>query len=158
MPEEQFKRNIAYKLRIGDILNGKSIMSEGKFKFLELGNKKIIRINLIGNIIDKYESSGEKKYIFFKIDDGSGQISIKVFGDDIEKFKNVFPGETILIIGRINNWNNEMYITPESIKQQDTKYLVIRKLEIEKQRSEEAPKEIELGKIIEFKDRIVKMI
>ena len=62
MPEEQqFKRNIAYKFRIGDLLFGKPIMNGEKFSFLELGNKKIIRVNLIGNIVDKYESGEERK-------------------------------------------------------------------------------------------------
>jgi len=31
MPEEQFKRNIAYKLRIGDILSGKPVLDADKF-------------------------------------------------------------------------------------------------------------------------------
>ena len=40
MPEQQFKRNIAYKFRIGDILIGKPVFDEEKFTFLELGDKK----------------------------------------------------------------------------------------------------------------------
>jgi len=41
MPEEgQFKRNVAYKLKIGDILLGKPVMNGEKFSFLELGDKK----------------------------------------------------------------------------------------------------------------------
>ena len=89
MPENQFKRHIAYKLRIGDILIGKPIVDEDRFSFLELGNKKIVRINVVGNIVDKYEREGEKKYSFLTLDDGSGQIRLKSFGDDTEKFKNI---------------------------------------------------------------------
>ena len=58
MPEQDFKRNIAYKFRIGDLLIGRPIMNAEKFQFLELGNKKVIRVNVIGNIVDKYESEG----------------------------------------------------------------------------------------------------
>ena len=61
MPDEQYKRNIAYKFRIGEVLMGKPVMDGERFSFLELGNKKIIRVNIIGNIIEKYESEGEKK-------------------------------------------------------------------------------------------------
>ena len=64
---EQFKRNIAYKFRIGDLLIGKPIFDGERFSFLELGDKKIIRVNIIGNITDKYETEGERKYIFFYI-------------------------------------------------------------------------------------------
>ena len=131
--EQQFKRNIAYKLKVGDILTGKQILNQEKFQFLELGNKKIVRVNVIGNIVDKYQSEGEKKYLFLTLDDGSGQIQIRIFGDDVEKFKEVHSGETILIIGVIRCWNNNTYLSPEIIKEQPPKYLLVRKLELEKQ-------------------------
>ena len=42
MPDEQkFKRNTAYKYRIGDILIGTPAFNENRFSFLELGDKKI---------------------------------------------------------------------------------------------------------------------
>ena len=157
MPEEQFKRNVAYKFRIGDILIGKPIFDGERFSFLELGNKRIIRVNIIGNIIDIYESAGDRKYVFFTIDDGSGQIKLKCFGDDVEKFRNVVQGQTVLVIGVLRNFNNETYISPEIIKEQDTKYLLIRKLEIEKEKSRNV---IPLAReqIIAVKDRILNLI
>ena len=65
MPDQQFKRHIAFKFRIGDLLIGKPIMDGERFSFLELGDKKIMRVNVVGNIVDKYESEGEKRYSFF---------------------------------------------------------------------------------------------
>ena len=58
--EGQFKRNVAYKLKIGDILIGKPLMNGERFSFLELGDMKIVRVNIIGNIVDKFESEGER--------------------------------------------------------------------------------------------------
>ncbi len=159
MEEQKFKRNIAYKLRIGDILIGKPIINQERFQFLELGNKKIVRVNVIGNIVDKYQSEGEKKYLFLTLDDGSGQIQIRVFGDDIEKFKEVQHGETILIIGVIRYWNNNSYLSPEIIKEKNPKYLLIRKLELEKSRSEfQENKTIGKEQIKALKDKILDMI
>ena len=132
MPNQDFKRNIAYKLRIGDLLVGKPVAEGDKFIFLELGDRKIIRVNLIGNVIEKYNSSGEKRYSFLTIDDGSGQIKLKSFGDDIEKLENLNQGQTIIVIGTIRQFNNEVYISPEIVKLQEPKYLLVRKLEIEK--------------------------
>jgi RecG-like helicase len=158
MPEEgQFKRNVAYKLKVGDILLGKPVMNGEKFSFLELGDKKIVRVNIVGNIVDKYASEGERKYIFFKMDDGSGQISLKVFGDDIAKFKEVTQGLTVLVIGVLRHWNNETYIQPEIIKEQNTKYLLIRKLELDKSPSPKSTP-IEKSKIIAIKDSIIDII
>ncbi len=157
MAEGQFKRNVAYKFRIGDILIGKPIMNGDKFSFLELGDKKIIRVNVIGNIIDKYENEGENKYYFFTIDDGSGQIKLKCFGDDVNKFKDVTQGQTVLVIGVLRNFNNEVYIAPEIIREQDPKYLLIRKLEIEKERSQNT-QPIAKEQVIAVKDKILNKI
>jgi RPA family protein len=155
--EGQFKRNVAYKLKIGDVLLGKPVMNGERFSFLELGDKKIIRVNIIGNIVDRYESEGERKYIFLKMDDGSGQISLKAFGEDIEKFKTVTQGLTVLVIGVLRYWNNETYIQPEIIKEQNTKYLLVRKLELEKNAPQKTVS-IEKSKIVAIKDSIINMI
>ena len=160
MVEKDFKRNIAFKYRVGDLLLGKPIFDQStqRFSFLELGDKKIIRVNLVGNIIDKYESEGEKKYIFLTFDDGSGQIKLKSFGDDAQKFKGVTLGQTVVVIGVVRNFNNETYIAPEIIKEQDPKYLLIRKLELEKQRTVNAPPIENKAQVIAIKDQILAKI
>jgi len=157
MTEQKFKRNIAFKLRIGDILIGKPIFNQERFQFLELGDKKIVRVNITGNIIDKYQSEGEKKYLFFTLDDGSGQIRLKVFGDDVEKFKEIPHGETVLVIGILRYWNDDLYISPEIIKEQNPKYLLVRKLELEKKRQENS-EPVEKKQVIILKDKILEMI
>ena len=136
-----FKRNTAYKMRIGDILIGKpnTDPSTGRFNFLELGNRNIVRVNVVGNIVDKYESQGDKQYIFFTLDDGSGQMPIKVFGDDVNKFKEVSQGQTIVCIGKLRTFNDQVFVIPEAIKEKDPKYLLVRKKEIEKEKSENTP-------------------
>jgi len=154
---EQFKRNVAYKYRIGDVLLGKPMFDGERFSFLELGDKKIVRVNLVGNIIDKYESDGERKYIFFTLDDGSGQIKIKCFGDEALRFKDVFQGQTVLVIGVLRNFNNETYLSPEIIREQDTKYLLIRKLETEKDKSKNA-QPMERNQIVAVRDKILDII
>ena len=158
--EQQFKRHIAYKLRIGDILIGKPIVNEERFSFLEFGDKKIVRINVLGNIVDRYESEGgdeRRKYVFLTLDDGSGQIRLKIFGDDYEKFKHVVQGQTVVVIGVLRNWNNETYVSPEIIREMDPKYLLVRKLEIEKDKTINA-KPVEKEQIIAIKDKILELI
>ena len=153
MPE-QIKRNIAYKFKIGDLLIGKPVMDGERFSFLDLGNKKIVRVNLVGNIIDKYENEGERKYIFLTLDDGSGQIKLKSFGDDSERIKNAQQGQTAVVIGTLRYFNNEVYIAPEIIKELDPSYLLVRKLELQSQTPIEVPKE----KIVAVKDRVLELI
>ena len=66
---DQFKRNTAYKYRIGDILIGKPIFDQDKFLYLELGDKHISRVNIIGNIVvyEKKKSNIWYNIIFFGI-------------------------------------------------------------------------------------------
>lgn len=153
MADEQFKRNIAFKLRVGDILMGKPVMDGERFSFLELGDKKIIRVNVIGNVVEKFDSEGEKKFSVFTLDDGSGQIKLRVFQDDVDKFKNIVQGQTILVIGLLRHFNNEIYINPEIMREQDTKYLLVRKLETEKNKIQKEP--IAREQIIAVKDKIL---
>ncbi len=157
MTEQQLKRRVAHKVRIGDILVGKPVMDGEKFSFLEFGDKKVTRVNIIGNIVDKYESEGEKRYSFLTIDDGSGQIKLKSFGDDAEKLKNLVQGQTVTVIGLLRVFNNEIYISPEIVREQDPRYLVIRKMEIEKERAKNSPP-LEREQVVAIKDRILEII
>jgi len=154
MSDNQFKRNIAYKLRIGDILVGKPLFDGEKFLYVELGAKNLWRVNLIGNIVERFDNDGERKFSVLTLDDGSGQLKLRVFSDDVEKFKNFNQGQTVLVIGVVRHFNNEVYVIPEIMREMDSRYLLVRKLEIEKERStaaEPIPKEA----IIAVKDRIL---
>ncbi len=134
MPEEQqFKRNIAYKMRIGDVLSSNPVLSNERFSFLDFKGTRVVRVNIIGSIVDKYESEGEKKYSFLTLDDGSGQIKMKAFGDDTDKLKGIAHGQTVLVIGSLRHFNDEVYISPEIVREQDPKYLLLRKMEVENQ-------------------------
>jgi len=157
MAEQTFKRNIAYKLKIGDILMGHPVLDNERFAFLELGDKKIVRVNMMGNIIEKYDAEGEKSYSFITIDDGSGQIKAKAFGDDIEKLKSLNQGDTILLIGSLRIFNNELYITPEIAKVYPSEYLLVRKLEIDKTRKDTKPA-VAKEKITAIKDNLLDII
>lgn len=153
MTEPSFKRATAYKLRIGDIFKGKKILDGERFNFLELGDKQIIRVNIVANIVEKYSSS-EKAYVSLTIDDASGQIRIKIFGEDVAKFTEVNQGDSVMIVGLLKNYNDELYITPEIIKKQDPRYLLVRKLEFEKSQI----KDLNSQEMVALADKIVNKI
>ncbi|MBT4135599.1 hypothetical protein HOD75_03035 [archaeon] len=136
MPTEIRKRETAHKLRIGDLLKGNQVYEEDsekkRLRFIEIGDKQVLRINLIANVIDKYISEGERKFGSITLDDGSGQIRARAFAEDLEKFNDITQGDTLLVIGLLRAYNEEIYIIPEILKKQDPKYLLVRKLEIEK--------------------------
>ncbi|HLA23553.1 MAG TPA: OB-fold nucleic acid binding domain-containing protein [Candidatus Nanoarchaeia archaeon] len=134
--QEQFKRNIAFKLRIEDFSRGKPVIENERLSYFDFYGKKIVRVNIVGSVVEKFDSSGEKKYTFLTLDDGSGQIKVRAFGEEAEKLKDVTHGETLIIIGTLRHFNNEIYISPEIVKEQSPKYLIVRKLELEKERKD----------------------
>jgi len=162
------KRETAYKLKIGEILNGTPIIEDVKgeegtpnkerFRFLEILDKHIIRVNLIANVIDKFNSEGEKKFATLTVDDATGQIRLKLFGEDILKFENLNQGDTILIIGLLRSYNNELYVSPEIIKKIDPRYLLIRKLETEKNQKDVQITANEPGHVSSLREEIIKTL
>ncbi|MEM3074925.1 MAG: hypothetical protein QW727_03220 [Candidatus Pacearchaeota archaeon] len=150
---DEFKRHTAYKIKIGDLFDGNKIFENDKFNCLEFGGKKISRVNIIANVVEKFSSS-EKHYIALTIDDASGQVRIKIFGDDVLKFLDISQGDTILVIGLIRYYNDELYISPEIIRKQDPRYLLVRKLELEKFDDKKVGKE----KLVEISDIIIKIV
>jgi len=107
---------------------------EGKFLFLEIGDRKIVRINVLANCVDKYVQEGEKQFASLTVDDASGQIKLKAFGEDIGPLKEISQGDTLQIIGNVREWNGELYVIPEVIKKVDPRWLLVRKLEIQNAR------------------------
>jgi RPA family protein len=172
---EQRKRETAYKLKIGDILNGTPIVEDipqeaspdptqaqntvvkERFRFLEIGEKKIMRINIIANVIDKYSSEGEKKYAAVTIDDASGQIRLKVFGEDVAMLQDLSQGDTIAVIGVLRSYNRELYVLPEIVKKVDPRYLLVRKLELEGKKADKKT-EATQEKVLEIRDQIIELI
>jgi len=152
---EVMKRQTAYKIRIGDLAKGKEIFEDGRMRFVELGDRQIYRVNIIANIIERFLSEGERRFLSFTIDDASGQVRMRVFGDDIDRFTDITQGNTVRVIGTLRNFNNETYISPEIIKIVDPRHLLVRKLELDAERSE---KPVDKKEIIAIKDRIIEMV
>ncbi len=124
---EAKKRQTALKLSITDLQQNNLPNSN-----TNVMNNRAIRVNIMGNVIDKFVSEGEKKYAALTIDDASSQIRIKTFGEDILKLQGIEIGDTILVIGNARTFNDEIYILPEILRRIDLKWLLVRKKELER--------------------------
>ncbi|MFH1642971.1 MAG: OB-fold nucleic acid binding domain-containing protein [Nanoarchaeota archaeon] len=140
MPE-QIKRHVAYKVNIKDVLSGTYIKSEGEWdpNFIEINNKQISRVNLMGIVVQNDQGANQSSII---LDDGTGRIIIRSFGRENDKIK---VEDIVLVIGRPREFGNERYIVPEIIKKIDNKkWVELRKLERSNTVKEESI-EIEVG-------------
>jgi len=92
--------------------------------------EKISRVNLIATVTDKFEGE-DQNYATITIDDGSEAIRVKTFKEDVKLLDGIFPGELVLVIGKLKEYNGEIYIIGEIVKKvQDNNYENLRKLEI----------------------------
>ena len=147
MPEPQ-KRQIACKVRISDLTNGKYVKEEGwtpNYIITKQG-EHISRINLIGIAISKNEN--EQNYQSLTIDDGSGSISLRSFEKN-ETINNTEIGDVIVVIGRPREYGSEKYIVPEIIKKiNNKKWIDVRKIELDienlKTREDKPEKEVKV--------------
>jgi RPA family protein len=122
-----FKRNVALKVRIKDLIDGKYFREEDmnpnyiKDKY----GKKIFRVNLLATVVGIDESENYKNFI---LDDGSGKISARFFDD---KMIDAGVGDVVLLIGRPREYGNEKYLFPEVIKKiEDKRWIKVRELEL----------------------------
>jgi len=146
------KRQVAYKVRIKDILEGDYVVEEGWTpNYISIKNgKKISRTNLIAAVIEK-PIEADMNHQSIIVDDGTGKISMRLFENN-SLFDNVGVGDVILIIGKPKEYGSERYILPEIIKKvEDPKWIKVRKLEFEKLR------DIEVQNPVEKEEKIVEM-
>jgi len=134
------KRQVAYKILIKDINSGEYVKGEDwNPTYLVLKNEKhISRVNLVAIVINK-QYEGDMSYSNLTVDDGSGQISLRTFDNNIN-LNNFNIGDSVLIIGRPREFGNERYIVPEIIKKIDNKeWIDLRKAELNKEMKKDAP-------------------
>lgn len=128
MPE----RSPAKKVCIADLLNGKYFYgSKEEMKpsyVITPFGEKISRVNIIGTIIEKFVSE-DGNYSSVTIDDGTEAIRVKSFEE--LPFKKTELGDLVRIIGKLKEYNGEMYVGHEIIeKVKDVNFELLSKTEI----------------------------
>jgi len=145
---ETRKRQVAYKVKINDILKGEYVKEEGEWapNYITLGNKKISRVNLMVVVVSK-QNLENANYQLLVVDDGSGRISIRSF-DENNNFDGIEIGDILLVIGRPREYLNEKYIVSEILKKiNNPLWIEVRKLELSNKK--EATEQIEKAEIKE---------
>ena len=107
----KFKRKTATKLLVQDILTASYIKRPGWDPSVILTKYgEVSRINLMGVIV-----SLSKEDLTFLIDDGSGNIQVRLFENN-GLLSKLNLGDLITVIGRPREWNSSKYIVPEIIR------------------------------------------
>src|SRR3989344_5545975 len=128
---EKIQRQTAYRIWIKNILSSEFKKEEGEFRpqYITLRNINIARVNIIATVIQTIRND-EKQYTSITVDDTSAQIRIKTWNESTELLKDIEISDTVLLIARIREYNNERYLVPEIIKKVDPLWELKRRLEL----------------------------
>lgn len=130
----EIERIVAKKIRACDILNGvffHGSKAEMKPSYVVTPfGEKISRVNLIGTVIDMFLSE-DGNYGSVTVEDGTASVRAKVFGEGVELIKDVAPGNLLLVVGKVKEYNDEIYVNAEIMRNLiDSNHENLRKLEI----------------------------
>lgn len=126
---DQFKRQIARKVPISELLRGTYIKRPGwepSGVLTKYG--EVSRVNIIGMIVSVTESENG---VAFLLDDGSGNITVRSF-EKLSSDPSV--GEIMKVIGRVRENNNLKYVVPEIIVKADKNWYKVHNLELKLQK------------------------
>ncbi len=122
-------RQVAMKVRLNDLTDGRYVRVEGQWEpnFIQTGDgRKFSRVNIIAVVAS--EPVPDMNYNSFIIDDGTARVPVRIFG---ESDVSVKLGDVVIVIGRPREFNKEIYIVPEIIKEiKNKKWIEYRKLEL----------------------------
>jgi hypothetical protein len=125
------KRQTAHKLWIRDIINGKFVKQEGwEPSYIDFDDRQVSRVNLVATVVGKFLSE-DGNYGAIVLDDGTETIRSKAFGPDVAKLKDIKIGALVRYIGKIKQYNEELYTSPEAIRElDDPNWMILHKLEL----------------------------
>ncbi len=148
------KRQPAKKFWIADILNAEAKIGEHGGKYFEIREMQASRVNVLAALVSVYINE-LANYAVAVVDDGTAQVKLKFWNEDVKLANNAAIGDIVLVIGKlnINDFNNEIFIRPEIIKPTSIDWMHLRRAEMMKkfgeprqlQRDvvqEEAPQEV----------------
>lgn len=107
---KEIKRQTAYKCDIATLLAGVFVKKEGwESNYLMTAYGDFSRVNIIAAVVGKDEQG-------ILLDDGTGRISARSF-EDKAVLQQVMPGAIVMCIGRPREYNGQVYLVIELIKQ-----------------------------------------
>jgi RPA family protein len=119
-------RAVAYRLWIKDLAGGEYTAGKDITNptFVKLGERKVSRVDVMGRIVEKNDSS-------FAVEDKTGKIRVRFFGGSMHFLNDAQNNDTVRVIGKIREDNSGRFIAGEIVKKiADANYLLLREKEL----------------------------
>ncbi len=132
-----FERMTAKKVKISDLMNGKWVKKEGmepSFIVTSYG-EQVSRARILGTVVAKFLSE-DGNFGSITLDDSTDTIRAKTF-KTVKPLEGAEIGDLVDAIGKVREYNAEIYFIPEIIyKVQDPNLEILRRLEIARKLAE----------------------
>ncbi|UCG95432.1 MAG: hypothetical protein JSV92_00045 [archaeon] len=125
------KRLTAIKTSIKPIIEGKYVKGEGfeSNYVLTPTGLKISRARILGTVMTKFVND-DRTYGFVVIDDQTETIRAKIF-KNLKLIENINQGDLVDAIGKVREYDGELYVMPEVIRKIDNpNFIILRKAEL----------------------------
>lgn len=121
----------ARKVRLKDLMGGKWVKKEGmepSFVITESG-EKLSRVRVLGTVVGRFVAE-DGNFASITLDDGTDTVRVKTF-KTVKPLDTVNPGTLVEAIGKVREYNEEIYMMPEVITHvKDPNLLLLREAEL----------------------------
>ena len=124
----------AVRASISDITKGSFSNDNGPHIISPFG-VELRRVVIMGFVINKFyregDDTGKKRFESITVDDGTDTIGVKVWGEeDASVLEGVKENILALVVGRVREYNDEVYVMPEIVRElTDPNYMSLHLLE-----------------------------
>ena len=110
------ERMVAIRASIADIVNGTFGDDNGP-RVISPEGVELRRVLLVGTIVDQV--TGNNNYASITIDDGTETIRAKAWGAEADMLQSVSGNILALVVGKVREYENEIYVVPEIVREVD---------------------------------------
>ncbi|OGI15926.1 hypothetical protein A3K63_01045 [Candidatus Micrarchaeota archaeon RBG_16_49_10] len=123
-------RQTMVKCEISDLKTGEFVKKEGfEPSYILTGyGKRISRAKIIGTVTNKFMSE-DGNYSNMTIEDETSAIRAKAFGESVNIFEEVEIGDIAMLVGKVKEYNGEIYVSPEVVKRTSINFENLHRLE-----------------------------
>ncbi|MFW9932108.1 MAG: hypothetical protein ACFFDR_05570 [Candidatus Thorarchaeota archaeon] len=115
------ERLTAIRASVSDIIDGEYGDDEGPYVISPQG-VELRRVMLVGSIVDQVPGNN---FASITIEDDTGSILAKAWGAEAGLLEKVSTNILALVVGKIREYNSEIYIQPEIVKPVDDPNIMI---------------------------------
>ncbi|MBD3405910.1 MAG: hypothetical protein GF411_07250 [Candidatus Lokiarchaeota archaeon] len=121
------ERMTAIRASMADVVNG-TYDDDGGPRVVSPKGVELRRVLLVGHVIDQY--IGKDNYSVVTLDDGTATVRIKAWGSEASLLEPVRLGSLVIVMGKVREYNEEIYLTPEIIREvSDPNYMTLHLME-----------------------------